>query len=253
MMNSNIGYYEPNQVGMYNLSMAQPVYTLNNSTIPHTTEVYPEVPCPDVSSVYQMNPNPNLVRHNMHKPDGEQNSWTSLNLDQLMSQYCLCSDKTAHTSSNSSKKLLKPKPIGLSLNTSKYQATAGDDEKDELKGKLNPKSEGAAKFSVDTSKYLATLYEDSYEEVPKPKTRKRGRPRIYPVSTLNTRKDVILKSIFRQMRKYFSKDFKRFFNYERCNISKIEDRKTEFRKQVSQYLQNECGLMPYGGMADFFI
>ena len=64
----------------------------------------------------------------------------------------------------------------------------------------------------------------------------RSKRRLY-----HLRQDVIVKTIFRCMRKHYMKDFKAFFDFSKCNSDNNFDTNVELFRQINRYLEAKFG------------
>ena len=66
------------------------------------------------------------------------------------------------------------------------------------------------------------------------------------------RQDVIVKIIFRCMRKYFIKDFKAFFDFSKCRSNNNSDKNGVLYRQINRYLDAKFGDKKLENMAIYF-
>ena len=76
----------------------------------------------------------------------------------------------------------------------------------------------------------------------------RSKRRLY-----HLRQDVIVKIIFRCMRKHYMKDFKAFFDFSKCNSDSNSDTNGELVRQINRYLEAKFGDISFENMAIYFI
>ena len=76
----------------------------------------------------------------------------------------------------------------------------------------------------------------------------RSKRRLY-----HLRQDVIVKIIFRCMRKHYMKDFKAFFDFSKCNSDSNSDTNGELVRQINRYLEAKFGDISLDNMAIYFI
>ena len=67
------------------------------------------------------------------------------------------------------------------------------------------------------------------------------------------RQDVIIKIIFRCMRKYYLKDFKAFFDFSKCSSASNSDTNGVLYRQINRYLDTKFGDSTLENMAIYFI
>ena len=76
----------------------------------------------------------------------------------------------------------------------------------------------------------------------------RSKRRLY-----HLRQDVIVKIIFRSMRKYYLKEFKAFFDFTKCSSYNNSDTNGVLLRQINKYLDEKFGESKLENMAIYFI
>ena len=67
------------------------------------------------------------------------------------------------------------------------------------------------------------------------------------------RQDVIIKVIFRSMRKYYLRDFKTFFDFSKCSSSNNSDTNGVLIQQINKYLKSKFGDKTQRNMGIYFL
>ena len=89
---------------------------------------------------------------------------------------------------------------------------------------------------IDEDAVNTPISGEDFSKKPTARKSKSKRHSKLSANTFSVRRDVITKTVLRQLRKFFSLNFKAYFDYTKCGIAGVVEKRVEFNKQACNYL-----------------